>query len=110
MVQEQSTIPPSLTEAELRKLILEAIDEGADTSNSETFHALYGHPERGLHTNDVIHGLERAWTFEQPPIFNKAFWQWKYYIDTESVGGDPITIIVAVDSLRREFEVITRWR
>jgi hypothetical protein len=110
MVQEQGTIPPSLTVAGLRKLVLEAIDEGADTTNPETFHALFGHTERGLQTNDVIHGLERAWTFERPPVFNKQFWQWKYFIDTESVGGDPITIIIAVDTLRREFEVITRWR
>ncbi|HEV8047566.1 MAG TPA: hypothetical protein VGP35_07545, partial [Terriglobales bacterium] len=72
--------------------------------------ALFDHPERGLDTNDTIHGLERTWKFERPPIFNRDFWQWKYFIDTESVGGDAITIIVAVDTIRREFEVITRWR
>ena len=110
MVQEQGRIPPSLTVAELRKLVLEAIDENTDSGNPETFHALYGHPERGLSSNDVMHGLERMWTFERSPVFNEDFWQWKYYLDTESVGGDPITIIIAVDTLRREFEVITRWR
>lgn len=78
MVQEEGRIPPSLTVAELRKLVLEAIDDRADIRNPETFHALFGHAERGLHTNDVIYGLEREWTFERPPIFNKDFWQWKY--------------------------------
>ena len=110
MVQEEGKIPPSLTEAQLKKLIQEAIDENADTSNPETFHALFDHPERGLHTNDVIHGLEREWRFDRPPQFNKKEWQWKYYIDTESVDGDGITITIAVDSVRKEFEVITRWR
>ena len=110
MVQEIGTIPPSLTERQLRELLLHAIDNAADTDNPETFHALFGHLDRGLQTNDVLHGLEREWKFERPPIFNRKFWQWKYYIDTESVGGDAITITVAVDTLRREFEVITRWR
>jgi hypothetical protein len=106
----KSTVPPSLTEAQLKKLVLGAIDENADAENPETFHALYGHPERDLETNDVIHGLEREWKFERPPLFNQKHWQWKYYLDTESVDGHPITIVVAVDTLRKEFEVITRWR
>ncbi|MGA8300928.1 MAG: hypothetical protein WB817_15710 [Terriglobales bacterium] len=110
MVQETGTKPPSLTEQELRKLILEAIDDAADPSSVETFHALYGHPDRGLDTNDVIHGLEYAWKFDRAPFFNTDFWQWKYYLDTQSVGGDPILIIIAVDTLNREFEVVTRWR
>ncbi len=110
MVQETGTILASLTERQLRELLREAIDNAADTDNPETFHALFGHLDRGLQTNDVLHGLEREWKFERPPIFNRKFWQWKYYIDTESVGGDAITITVAVDTLRREFEVITRWR
>jgi hypothetical protein len=110
MVQETGTIPPSLTEQQLKELLLHAIDNAADTDNPETFHALFGHLDRGLQTNDVIYGLEREWKFERPPVFNPKFWQWKYYIDTESVGGDAITITVAVDTLRREFEVITRWR
>jgi hypothetical protein len=110
MVQEQGTIPPSLTVAELKKLVREAIDESADYRSPETYHALFDHPERGLDSNDVIHGLEREWVFERPPVFNKSTWQWKYYIDTESVGGDAITIIIAVDTPGRSFEVITRWR
>lgn len=43
-------------------------------------------------------------------VFAKHLTDSDYYIDTESVGGDAITITVAVDTLRREFEVITRWR
>jgi hypothetical protein len=110
MTQEHGTKPPSLTEAQLKKLVLEAIDDAADTDNPETFHALFGHLDRGLQTNDVIHGLEANWKFERSPLFKEFYWQWSYYIDSESVGGDAITIIIAVDTLRREFEVITRWR
>jgi hypothetical protein len=110
MVQEIGIQPPSFSRDQLRKLLLEAIDNAEDADNPETFHALFDHPERGLDTNDTIHGLQREWKFERPPSFNRDFWQWKYFIDSESVGGDAITIVVAVDTARREFEVITRWR
>jgi hypothetical protein len=110
MVQETGTIPPSLTEEQLKRLLLDAIDDAADANNPETFHALFGHTDRGLQTNDVIHGLEREWTFDRPPFFNRDFWQWKYYIDTENVDGCQILVIIAVDTLDKSFEVITRWR
>jgi len=94
----------------LKVLISEALDEATDYSNPETFHARFGHVERGLQIDDVIHGLELQWRFERSPVFNKVSWQWKYYIDTRSVDGKPMTIIVAVDTLDRSFEVTTRWR
>ena len=114
MVQETSSIPPPLSEEQLRKLVLEAIDDAADHDNPETYHARtyharYDHPERGLQIDDVLHGLEMDWQFERPPYFNKKFWQWKYYIDTENIDGRRITIIIAVDTQDRSFEVITRW-
>src|SRR5690242_108493 len=104
------TIPDPLSENELKKHVLEAINHAPDAENPETFHALFDHLDRGLQTDDVIYGLERDWHFERKPKFNPDEWQWKYFIATESVDGDEITIIIAVDSLRREFEVITRWR
>lgn len=110
MTYSQGTIPPSLTKEKLKKLVLEALDKAADADNPETFHALFGHLDRGLQTDDVIHGLERDWQFDRPPVFNQSYWQWKYYIDTESIDGDPILIVIAVDTLDRSFEVITRWR
>jgi len=109
MGDKEGTIPPPLTEEALKKLILEAIDNATESDNPETFHALWGHPERGIQTDDVIHGLERDWEFERPPHFNKKHWQWKYYIETENIDGLPILVIIAVDSRAREFEVITRW-
>ena len=109
MVQETGTIPPPLSAERLRKLILEAIDDAADHDNPETYHARYDHPERGLQIDDVLYGLEREWRFERPPQFNKKFWQWKYYIDTENIDSRRITIIIAVDTQDRSFEVITRW-
>jgi hypothetical protein len=40
MVQETGTKPPSLTEEQLKKLLLEAIDNADDADSPETFHAL----------------------------------------------------------------------
>jgi hypothetical protein len=60
--------------------------------------------------DDVIHGLERNWTFDRPPEFNEDEWQWKYRIATESIDGDEIVIVIAVDTANRSFEVVTRWK
>lgn len=110
MIKDKGIQPPPLTEKQLRVLISEAIDKATDYSNAETFHARFGHLERGLQVDDVIHGLELQWKFERSPVFNRDSWQWKYDIDTESVDGRPMTVIIAVDTLDRSFEVITRWR
>ena len=103
-------IPPHLSEGALKALVLDSLENSPDAESSETYHARYGHQERGLSSDDVIHGLERPWTFERPPEFNKDEWQWKYRIATESIDGDPLVIIIAVDTPNRSFEVITRWR
>lgn len=110
MVQEEGVIPNPLTKEELKKLVLDAINAATDAETLETYHALYGHMDRGIGTDDVIHGLESEWDFERQPQFNRKHWQWKYYIATQTVDEKPITIIVAVDSWRREFVTITRWR
>jgi hypothetical protein len=110
MNSSEGRIPPHLSEEQLKELVLEAIDESADEDNPETFHALFGHLDRGLQTDDVLHGLEQEWLFDRPPCFNKFHWQWKYYIDTENVDGGRILIVIAVDTSDRSFEVITRWR
>jgi hypothetical protein len=100
MIQEQGIAPDPLTEQELKKLVLDAINAATYAETLESYHALYGHMDRGIETDDVIHGLEREWQFERPPQFNRNTWQWKYYI----------TIVIAVDSWRREFMTVTRWR
>ena len=102
-------IPPSKSADELRKLILDAIQKTPDYNNLETYHALYEHPERGITSDDVIHALEGPWVLKRT-VCNRDEWQWKYKIDSESIDGEPITIIIAVDSERKEFTVITRWR
>ena len=103
------TQPPPLTEDQLKNLVFAAMEDGDNFGNPETYHARYGHLERGLQIDDVLHGLERDWEFGRPPVFNKNFWQWKYYIETESIDGKPMTVILAVDTADRSFEVITRW-
>lgn len=105
----QGKRPNPLSMEELRKLILEALSN-APENNPETFHAQFGHLERGLQIDDVIHGLEREWEFGGPPHFNEYHWQWKYEIATVSVDDEAITIIIAVDTVNRSFEVITRWK
>lgn len=109
MVDIEGTIPPPLDEEQLKKLVLEAIYDAADTDNPETLHARFGHVDRGISTDDVLHGLKEDWQFDRPPEFSKFHWQWKYYIESENVDGDPILIIIAVDTADRSFEVITRW-
>ena len=109
MVQEREVIPRPLTEEELRKLVLEAVNATTHAEALESYHALYGHTDRGIDTTDVIHGLENPWQFERPPQFNADLWQWKYYLAAATVDGKPITIIVGVDSWRREVKVVTRW-
>ena len=103
-------IPPCLSETELKELVSDSLDNSPDAESNETYHARYGHPERGLTLDDVIHGLEGPWKFERPPEFNNDEWQWKYRIATESIDGDPLIIIIAVDTPNRSFEVVTRWR
>jgi hypothetical protein len=102
-------IPEPLSAAELKKLVLEALERAPDEHNPETFHALFDHLERGLSTDDVIHALEGEWTIARQK-FNRGEWQHKYEIDGLSIDSEPITIIIAVDTLRREFTVVTRWR
>lgn len=102
--------PPCLSEAELRALITDALENRPNEAANETYHARFDHLERNLSMDDVIHGLERPWTFDRPPEFNKDEWQWKYRIATQSIDGDDLVIVVAVDTLNRSFEVVTRWR
>jgi hypothetical protein len=101
--------PACLDEGDLRALVLEALAGTSGPERLETYHARFGHLERGISIDDVIHGLERPWTFERPPEFNESEWQWKYRIATETIDGDHLTIIIAVDTASRSFEVITRW-
>jgi hypothetical protein len=111
-MSSQGFIPDSLNKDALRKLLLGAIQEEEipDYENPESFHALFGHLERGLSTDDVIYALEGEWEIAGTPKFNKVEWQWKYEIVAQAIDGGAITILVAVDTANREFTIITRWR
>lgn len=110
MVQEKGVIPKALTKEQLKKLVVDAINATTYHDTLETYHALYDNRERGIDNEDVIHGLERDWEFERDPLFNPESWQWKYYVATETIDGDPITVVIAIDSWRKEFRTVTRWR
>ena len=103
-------IPPCLSEEELRALVSDALENWPGSRACFTFHALFDHLDRKLSQDDVIYGLERQWKFDRPPVFNQDEWQWKYFIATESIDGDDLLVIIAVDTPNRSFEVITRWR
>jgi len=103
------SVPNPLSAEELRQLLLEAISRHADTDNPETFHALFHHLERGIQTDDVLYALRNRWNRFKPLPFNRRFWQWKYKIWANTLDGSELTIIIAVDTANREFEVITRW-
>jgi hypothetical protein len=100
--------PPCLSEGDLKDLVREAL-ERVPGQNNETYHARYDHLERGITLDDVIHGLERDWHFQRPPVFNEDEWQWKYRIATENIEGEFLLILIAVDTRNRRFEVVTRW-
>ncbi len=66
--------------------------------------------DRGIQTDDVLFALRSKWRkFKVQQPFNKYFWQWKYRIIASDADGRELVIIIAVDTKRREFEVITRW-
>ncbi len=108
-MSSEGRIPKPLSAEELRRIVFDAIQNNPDLIHTETFHALFDHLERGLSSDDIIHALEGEWQIARHK-FNKDEWQYKYEIDGESIDGDQITIIIAVDTLRREFTVVTRWR
>lgn len=100
-------VSDSLSEADLKRLVVEAIAKGA---SEETYHALYGHTERNIQTDDVLYALRASWKkFKVQQPFNKNNWQWKYRILSDDVDGRELLIIIAVDTANREFEVVTRW-
>ena len=103
-------IPPNLSEDQLKALVLEALSGEPRPGQLETFHARFHHLERGISVDDVIYGMTQQWKYERPPEFNEDEWQWNYRIQTETIDGDTLTIIIAVDTLDRSFEVITRWK
>jgi hypothetical protein len=109
LMSSEGFIPEALSAPKLRELVIEALEKAPDDHNPETFHALFDHLERGLSTDDVIHALEGKWEIARHK-FNRDAWQYKYEIDGLSIDDEPITIIIAVDTLRKEFTVVTRWR
>ena len=103
-------IPPELTVDQLRALVRDALENAPGWGNIETFHARYHHLDRGITLDDVIHGLEQPWVLERKPEFNKHEWQWKYRLATETVDGEPIVIVIGVDTVNSTFHVVTRWK
>lgn len=101
--------PDPLTAAELRKIVLEAIEKGHYVGYSESGHARFDNVERIIDINDVLHGLQKQWKLKRTE-FNPKEWQWKYTIQTVDVEGEVIGLAIAVDPRNVSFEVLSRWR
>lgn len=99
-----------LTCDQIRSIILATLAGDEPTGGRETFHARFDHIERGISIDDVIFGLEQVWKSCRPERFDANEWQWRYKIETDTVDGDPLVLIVAVDSASKRFTVITRWK
>jgi hypothetical protein len=102
--------PHHLSEVDLKALVLDALAKAPGPNELETYHARYDHLERGISLDDVIHAVERSWVYERVPEWNASEWQWKYRILSETIDGDELTIIIAVDTANRIFEVVTKWK
>jgi FPC/CPF motif-containing protein YcgG len=101
--------PKPLSAPELKKLMVEYLQKAPDTDNPESWHALFHHLERGIQTDDVIYGIKADWKRFKVLPFKEYFWQWNYRIETQNADEKSLTLVVAVDTANREFEVITRW-
>ena len=110
MLSKRGQRPGPLKQDDLRVLVEGALAADLYVGCVETIHARFDHQEREIDINDVLHGLEERWHGVGNPEFEKDHWQWKYPVQTFDVEGDPITVLVAVDTLNRSFEVVTRWR
>lgn len=113
MLSQKGKRPKPLGTNDLYKLVTESLARrayvGYEEGQIETLHAKFDHPERRIDINDVLHGLSRPWEGSAPDEFDEENWQWKYEVHTQDVDGGPLTIVIAVDTSNRSFEVITRW-
>lgn len=100
-------IPRSLSSDALRDLGWQALSP--DAEHPQTVHALFAPLPPGLSADDVIHVLEEEFTVARRS-FSYDEWRYRYEVDGPSVDGEPITIVLEVDTLRREFIVAARWR
>lgn len=104
--------PKRLSDAELRKVVIEALRKDWPLGWHESRHATFDHPERHIDINDVLYGLEQKWDAvrcNDPDDFNEDHWQWSYEIDTRNIEQKPITVRIAVDPQNRSFEIVSRW-
>lgn len=102
--------PEPLCQGDLRKLVEDALSADWYIGCFETIHARFDHLEREIDVNDVLYGLRSRWHGIGLHEFDEDHWQYKYPIQTYDVEQEPITVLIAVDTLNRTFEVVTRWR
>jgi hypothetical protein len=104
----QGKKPKALAAAQVRKVVLGAIANGAYIE-SFSFHARFDHPERHLSIDDVIHGLKKPWRGCKVDEFNDDEWQWRYLIKTSDIEEFPLVVIVGLDPKNNRFTVVTSF-
>jgi hypothetical protein len=93
-----------LSLASVRQYVKTALRKGYF---KESFHAEDEHQERCISTDDVIYGLEIDWAFERPACWKNN--RWRYYIETETIDGDKLIVIIVLEPAEHRVEVISRW-
>ena len=106
--QGQGKKPRALSAKAVRKVVLEAIANGAYI---EWFsdHARFDHPERHLSVDDVIQGLQKEWRGFKVSEFDDDEWQWRYLIKTSDIEELPLVVIVGLDPKNNRFTVVTSF-
>jgi len=108
IMTSQGTKPKALSAKSVRKVVLEAIANGAYVE-SFSFHARFDHPERHLSIDDVIQGLKKSWKECKVNGFDDDEWHWRYLIKTSDVEDFPLIVIVGLDPKNNRFTVVTSF-
>jgi|SRR6266404_110430 len=109
MTSEAAHKPQPLSEAEVRRVVLEALSQSGYYIESFSFHARFDHPERHLSIDDVIFGLKSTWRGCKAEEFNDDEWQWKYLVKTHDIEGNRLIVPIALDPRNKRFTVITAF-
>ena len=98
---------PALDEGGLRHLINYAL---AHDYVDESDHSEFDHPERGISTDDVLHGLaQKDWKLIRQPNYDEEHRCWEYLIQTKDIEGDELEVKVAALPDYKRIIIITRW-
>lgn len=106
MSRRKQRWPGPLSTAELRQFVRNALREGR---YRESFHSKAGRTERGITTDDIVHGLAGEWELAAVPEFSAQHGEWKYHVRTRDLDGEELNLVIAVSTARFSLKVVTKW-